>query len=251
MQYEATSGWEDTVRIATPEGVELELELAGVGSRLIARLIDVLIQLALTAAVFLVLFRSFDDPSGTDAVGAVVGIVLAFVIFWGYNVVFEAFNNGQTPGKRLNDLRVVGERGEPVSFVMAAVRNIMRIVDELLTFFMGALISMVRSPRNQRLGDLAAGTLVVRERKTAPPAYNLAPDGLDQAERWDTSAISEHELLTVRQFLERRDEILPHARSHLAAELAGKLRPKVPGADSARGPEQFLELLVAVKARRR
>jgi hypothetical protein len=134
---------------------------------------------------------------------------------------------------------------------MAAVRNIMRLIDEVLTIFLGALISILRSPRNQRLGDMAAGTLVVRERALASRSP-LDPDALaelDRATAWDTTAIGDAEVSTVRHFLERREQIAPHARQHLASELAGKLQPRVPGADGVAG-ERFLELLIAIKDRR-
>jgi len=244
--------YEDRVRIATPEGVELEIELAGIGSRLTARLVDVAIE---AVAIFLAVFvfdQATDDSSISGALSTALAILLAFLVFWSYDILFEAFNAGQTPGKRWNRLRVIGARGEPESLSMAAVRNLMRLVDEVLTLFLGALISILRSERNQRLGDIAAGTLVVRERE--PLAGDGARPGVDQArlERaaaWDTTAISDSELITVRQFLERRDQIMPHARAHLAAELATKLRPRVPGADAS-APEEFLELLAAIKARR-
>ena len=254
MQYEAAASYEDTIRIATPEGVELELELAGVGSRLTARLIDTAIQAALIGAALFVFLGSFDDSSVSGAVGVIVAVLIGFAIFWGYDTLFEAFNGGQTPGKRWNSLRVIGERGEPVSFRMAAVRNILRLVDEALTLFIAALVSILRSPRNQRLGDIAAGTLVVRERPSVDADAHLAEAAAEQQEAawtWDTSAISEHELNAVRQFLERRGQIQPHARVHLAQELAGKLRPKVPGAERVADAEEFLELLAAVKSRRR
>jgi uncharacterized RDD family membrane protein YckC len=244
--------YEDTVRIATPEGVELELELAGIGSRLTARVIDVAIETAVIVAALLVFFDATSDSSISDALTTALAILIGFLGFWAYDILFESFNSGQTPGKRWNRLRVIGERGEPESFSMAAVRNIMRLVDEVLTLFLGALISIVRSSRNQRLGDIAAGTLVIRER---PPAER-APEGsaaaiaLDRAFAWDTTAITDRDLIAVRQFLDRRGQIMPHARAHVADELAAKLRPRVAGADDVAGSEEFLELLAAVKARR-
>ncbi len=246
--------YEDKVRIATPEGVEIELALAGIGSRLAARLIDVLIQAAIAAAVLLIFAETVDEDSLAGTLVAVIGILLAFGVFWGYDVAFEAFNGGKTPGKRALGVRVVGEHGEPVSFSTAAVRNILRLIDEYLTLWLGALVSMVRSKRTQRLGDMAAGTLVVKDR---PVEAGLEAGvgistlgGLDSASRWDTTQISEADLAAARRYLERRAQLTDHVRGHLAGDLAARLRPKVGGGDPGLAPDQFLELLVAIKSRR-
>jgi uncharacterized RDD family membrane protein YckC len=246
--------YEDKVRIATSEGIELEFALGGIGSRLCARLLDLLIQAALIVVAELIFASSVDDSSLAGAVVAVLGVVLGFAIIWTYDVLFETFNGGQTPGKRALGLRVVGEHGEPERFSTAAVRNLLRIVDEYLTLWLGALISMVRSERTQRIGDLTAGTLVVKDRAPPPSAESaLSPSAreqLDGAASWDTTAITDQELSTTRYFLERRDEVAEHARDHLASELAAKLRPKVRGAVISPEDEEFLELLAAVKSRR-
>lgn len=249
MQYE------DTVSIATPEGVEIEIPLAGIGSRLAARLLDALIQGAI-AALFLWLAASSGDlDSASDAAVAIIAILIIFGVLFVYNVAFEAFGGGRTPGKRAVGLRVVGMRGEPIGLAAAAVRNLLRFIDEYLTLWIVALVSMVRSDLNQRVGDIAADTLVVRERSTKDAAADLAArfeglEGLDDAARWDTTAITDEELAAARRFLERRFEIDAPARARLAAALRDRLQPKVPGSDGVRSAEQFVELLVAVKSSR-
>lgn len=248
MQYE------DTVRIATPEGVELELALAGIGSRLIARIIDHLIQGAIAIAALIAFSASIDTDSLGDAFVAIIGILIFFALFWAYDVAFEAFAGGRTPGKRAAGIRVVGSRGEPIGFPAAAVRNLLRFVDEYLTLWVVALVSMLRSERNQRVGDMAAGTMVVRERSSeagADVSIGVAHlDDLDQAHTWDTTAITDAELAAARRFLERRYEVDPASRLRLAADLRDRLQPKVSGANGVRSAEQFVEILVAVKARR-
>lgn len=248
MQYE------DTVRIATPEGVELELPLAGIGSRLTARILDHLIQAAVAIAALIVFNASIDTDSLGSAFVTIIGILIAFSLFWVYDVFFEAFAGGRTPGKRAVGIRVVGARGEPIGFPAAVVRNLLRFVDEYLTLWIVALISMVRSERNQRVGDMAAGTMVVRERSSeigADVSIGVAHlDDLDQAQTWDTTAISDAELAAARRFLERRYEVDPQSRLKLAADLRDRLQPKVSGSDGVRSAEQFVEILVAVKARR-
>jgi uncharacterized RDD family membrane protein YckC len=246
--------YEDKVRIATPEGVELEFALGGIGSRLCARLIDLSIEAVAIVIAELIFSSAVDDSSLAGAVVAALGVLIGFAIIWVYDVTFETFNGGQTPGKRALGLRVVGEHGEPESLSTAAVRNILRIVDEFLTLWLGALISMVRSERTQRIGDHAAGTLVVKDRPEEHPEVELsagARERLEAAAAWDTTAVTDEELSVARYFLERRGQVARHARVHLAGELAAKLRPKVPGAEAEdEDEEQFIELLTAVKAAR-
>jgi len=248
MQYE------DTVRIATPEGVELEVPLAGIGSRLTARILDHLIQLVVILAALLIFSGSVDTDSESDAFVAIVGTLMLFAILWVYDVAFEAFAGGRTPGKRAVGIRVVGMRGEPIGFSAAAVRNVLRLVDEFLTLWICALVSIIRSDKNQRVGDIAAGTMVVRERsaeaggEVSVGVSNLSE--LELAATWDTTAITDDELAAARRFLERRFEVDSRARAQLAADLAGRLQPKVSGASGVRSAEQFVEILVAVKAQR-
>lgn len=247
--------YEDRVRIATPEGVEIEVALAGIGSRLSARLIDLLIQAVIALVVVIALGAGLGADSVADGVIAAVAIVCAFGVFWAYDVCFETFNGGRTPGKGLLGIRVVGDRGEPVTFPVSAIRNVLRIVDEYLTLWLGALISIVRSRRDQRLGDMAAGTLVVKDRRaeaTTEPEVGISALGsLADAERWDTTGIGDDDLAAARRYLERRGALPEHVRTYLAGDLAARLRPKVPAADPNLSDEQFLELLVVVLARRR
>lgn len=248
MQYE------DTVRIATPEGVELELPLAGIGSRLTARILDHLIQGAGAFGALLLLSSAVDTSSSGEAVVAIVAILIFFVIFFVYDVAFEAFAGGRTLGKRAVGIRVVGSRGEPIGLSAAAVRNLLRFVDEYLTLWIVALISMIRSERNQRVGDVAAGTMVVRERSSeagGEVSIGVAHlEDLEQAATWDTTAITDVELAAARRFLERRYAVDPRARAQLATDLRDRLQPKVSGASGVRSAEQFIEILVAVKASR-
>jgi uncharacterized RDD family membrane protein YckC len=237
--------FEDRLTIDTPEGVSLELTLAGVGSRFAAALIDYLIQGVILVALLLVLSYGFGFSLGSGGVGIAVWVLGFFFVFWGYNIGFEVLNSGRTPGKALNGIRVVLESGAPVTFGPSAVRNVIRIIDILPTAYLVGMTSILVTRRNQRLGDLAAGTLVVRERKHLPPETLISPSV--QAPAWDTSAVSTEELGTVVAFLGRRWDLPAGARIQLAAEIAGRLRPKVGGAVADDGDEMFLERLVAAK----
>jgi uncharacterized RDD family membrane protein YckC len=239
-------GFEDRLPIATPEGVEVELTLAGIGSRFISAGIDFAIQILVLIALAVLL-----RPAG-DA-GLAVFTSLSFALIFFYDVLFEVLGRGKTPGKRSVGLRVVGPAGRPITLVRSAVRNIMRIIDILPGFYAVGMTVIFITRRNQRIGDLVAGTHVVRDRHgdrfPAPEAIIHRID-TGPAATWDVSAISADDVATARAFLERREALRPQARTELAAQLASRLRPRVVGAQPAIGDERFLELLVAVKAER-
>lgn len=237
--------FEDRLTLDTPEGVQLELTLAGVGSRFAAALIDLLIQGAILIALVLVLVYGVGIDAGAGGFAAAIFIVSSFLLFMGYDVSFEVLNSGRTPGKQLNGVRVVRESGAPVNFSRSAVRNVLRLIDILPAWYLVGVTSILITRRNQRLGDLAGGTLVVRDRRVLPPELSIAPPA--EAPAWDTSAISQEELDTVVSFLTRRYQLDHGARVQLARELAGRLRPKVGGSVAAGGDEIFLERLVAAK----
>jgi uncharacterized RDD family membrane protein YckC len=239
--------YEDRVRIDTPEGVSLELTLAGVGSRFTAALIDNIIEGVVVAAAAGIVFGISLGPIGTAAF-----VLVAFAMFFGYDVLFEVMNGGRTPGKRRVGIRVVRTGGEPITFFPSAARNLMRLVDILPTFYVIGAISVLVTKRNQRLGDLVAGTIIVRER--TPPAAAGTQRSFTSpppvTATWDVSGVTTEELAAVRSFLERRDSITWDARVQLARTLADGLSGKVVGVADAMDPEPFLEHLAAAKAAR-
>lgn len=245
--------YEDRISVATPEGVTLEVTLAGVGSRFAAGLIDQLLRWAVLIAIVILLGLA---GSRTDAPGGLLFAVLLVALFlvqFAYDVLFETLAAGRTPGKRWTGLRVVKATGGPVGFVSSALRNIVRIVDALPGFYLVGILAVLFTKKNQRLGDLAAGTIVVRERKqrTELPQPREAPTGPGaDASLWDVSAISADDVATVRRFLDRRATLPPAAREKLAREMATRLAPKVVGPPRHWEPEPFLEYLVTAKAAR-
>jgi uncharacterized RDD family membrane protein YckC len=242
--------FEDRLTIATPEGVDLELTLAGVGSRFASALVDYLIQLLIIVALAVVLGVGIGVDAGGSGYASAGFIVAAFLLFIGYDICFEVLASGRTPGKRLNGLRVVRENGAPVTFTASAVRNVLRLIDLLPGTYLVGIGSILLSSRNQRIGDHAAGTIVLRERKPLPAEPVLRSARRVDAPAWDTSAIGQDEVTAVRSFLARRDTLTSAARQQLAAELAARLRPKVGGATGGEAPELFLERLAAAKAER-
>ncbi len=242
--------YEDRFTISTPEGVELEMTLAGLGSRFIAASIDAAIQLIPSAIVLIWALAAM----GGRPIAIAIATLFLFLITFGYDVLFETLASGRTPGKRAGGIRVVRLGGGPVTFTTSAVRNLLRLVDALPFGYAAGIISILVSPRNQRLGDMAAGTLVVRERHgDARPSWAVQttwapPDAA--AATWDVSAVTGDELVALRRFLDRRYELPPDARAHLAWELAERLRPKIAGVPPNVHPEYFVEQVVAVKISR-
>jgi uncharacterized RDD family membrane protein YckC len=240
---------DDRITIPTPEGVDLELTLAGVGSRFVSALVDLVLQIVLLVGVSGIGAAVGAFGSGF---GAVVVFIASFLIFAAYDVLFEVFASGRTPGKRLNGLRVVRVDGSPVTFFTSAIRNVLRLVD-ILPFvapYLAGIVTILVTRRNQRLGDVAAGTLVVRERTQQPSLRELRvaePQPVPAGYAWDVTAVTADELTAVRSFLARRYELTHEARYRLASDLAGALRPKVVGAPENLGSEAFLEKLAVAK----
>lgn len=266
--------YEDRSRIGTSEGVELALVLSGLGSRALAAALDYAIKLMLALAVtypVVLVLAAIAGASGDDS-GLSLGVAIAliaiggFFLLYGYEVFFEAFRDGRTPGKQVAGLRTVLEGGEPIGFKAAAVRNLVRLVDGPLTVYIAGVVSIVVSRRNQRLGDIAAGTIVVRERFAAahrapvpPPPGRVAVSNAGattgaaafDAPRWDVSGLSDGDLATVRGFLTRRGSLDPDARHQLAGTIAERVRPLVAGSPGGDDSEAFLEAVVRERSRER
>ena len=239
--------YEDTRTIATPEGVELRLRLAGVGSRFAAGMIDLAIKGAIVLVIALVFGISLGGLPALIASGAALLFGMVF-----FDVLFEVRSGGRTPGKRALGLRVVLQDGRPVGLRASAVRNLLRLIEGLPLSYVPAIVSILATRSNQRLGDLAAGTVVVHEITAGAPARaDWRRPVPAYTEAWDVSAVTAQELAAVRDFLRRRSEFTPEARTALAARLAAALQGRVSGVRSEMPPERFLEDLAAAKAARR
>jgi len=159
-----TGTLETRMAVETPEGVELLLTPAGPGARFLAFLIDALIRFFILASLGL-LFAFL------ELLGQGLYFLAIFLLEWFYPVLFEVYRQGATPGKRALQLRVLHDNGTPVTFGGSMVRNLLRVVDFLPLFYVTGLVAMLMNRRFKRLGDLAAGTLVVYEfPKPARPA---------------------------------------------------------------------------------
>ncbi|MEY3459273.1 MAG: hypothetical protein RL215_2430 [Planctomycetota bacterium] len=165
----ATTKQVDTrVVVETPEGVDFAFRIAGPGSRLVASIIDNSIKLCITVAILMVLPWLGVAIGGADGENATLGFagIIAFVLSWFYGSLYEAFNNGQTPGKKYSRLRVVRTNGTPVDLISAIGRNFLHLADWLPGTATVALICMFSTRRLQRLGDVCFDTMVVQETRT-------------------------------------------------------------------------------------
>ncbi len=238
---------DDRVTIATPEGVTIDLVLAGLGSRFVARLLDTVIQLAIIFA--LTAGIAITSPPG---VVRAVGIVMVFLVVFAYDVPFELLNGGRTIGKMTAGIRVVAIGGDPIAFLGSAIRNILRIVDFLPALYAIGSVSIVATQRDQRLGDLAAGTLVVRDKFPGVASVIAAPMTVptEAVATWDVSALDGEDLAAIRQFLDRRLTLTWPVRSHFGNALAARVAPMVAGVPYGAHPEYLLEGIVVAKQRR-
>lgn len=165
--------------IDTPENVTFGYEVVGIGSRFVAAVVDTIILIfTLTVLLFVVMIalallseRDFGFDAlwigNNDWLGGIIAAIytlLNFIIFWGYYIVFELLWNGQSPGKRVAKIRVVRTDGNPIGFLQSAVRNLVRFVDFMPTAYGFGLVTMFFNSKSRRLGDFAAGTIVVRDK---------------------------------------------------------------------------------------
>jgi uncharacterized RDD family membrane protein YckC len=256
--------------VATPERVSFDYQVAGLGTRAIAQILDLLILSGVLVGVFFAAIAV--SAFGQDTVGGLVAIIGGFVVVFGYFWASEAFWSGQTIGKRVFRLRAVGDRGEPMSFAQAGIRNVVRIVDFLPYFYGVGFVVLFLNGRGKRLGDLAAGTVVVKDSdhialwqlpggRPAPPPASPPPPPPPGTQavvpppppRPHLAPASEAELALrrldpdlrrfVASYAVRRPEIAVPLRAQLAGQVQDRLRDAAPDVFNQYGPLAALDHL--------
>lgn len=241
-----------TLDVRTPESIAFSYELAGLGSRFLALAVDQTIQIVTLAALFLGLVLAGSRvpvrhaaPSVSYRVGESLAIavvlIVTFLVLFGYFIVFEALWNGQTPGKRLVGLRVVRDGGYPIDFGASLIRNLIRVGEFLLGYYFLAAITALFSAENKRIGDIAAGTIVVRDARLAAPRDLVPPGGEPGALR--QAYLTGEERALINRFLDRRGSLGTSRRRKLAAQLASHFRDRAGEALAALDDESMLERL--------
>ncbi len=243
-----------TLDVRTPESIAFTYELAGIGSRFLAVAIDFAAQTGILLLIVWGLYalsRSLPaSPAGHVSaeikfwsnVGVAVVIAIVFTVFFGYFILFEALWNGQTPGKRALGLRVVRDGGYPVDFTASLIRNLIRVGELAFGAYALAGISAMLSSENKRIGDIAAGTIVVRDGRMADGPSVI--ESLKMQPHYAATAyLSGEERALVKRFLERRGDLDRNRRSELAAQIAGRIRPRLPADLATLDDESLLDRL--------
>lgn len=264
----------DQLTIDTPEQVSLRFPVAGIGSRFLAVFADTVLQVLVYLAVVLIFWLIVSaapktaagqlSRSGEKWLVAVI-IIIHFLMYWGYFALFEAFKNGQTPGKMLFKLRVIQDSGRQITFFESMTRNLIRVVDLIPGFYLAGVVTMLCNLQHKRLGDLAAGTLVVHERKMeeplwggagartmtasiyAPPVEAVIPRQAPSEFNIPADAVarlSSDDLSVVDRFFHRILDMDLDTRANLAerlaTQMAAKMRFEIPDGTK---PERLLEAI--------
>ncbi|MGI8825571.1 MAG: RDD family protein [Chloroflexota bacterium] len=251
--------------LPTPEAIDIEYDIAGIGTRFLAACLDSLAAGGLLVVVVLGAVAIGHFGGWAMTAGLIIGATLAFLLIWGYYIVFETLWRGQTPGKRALHIRVIKTTGYPTGLSEAVIRNLIRYVDFLPGFYGLGVVVMFASSQSRRLGDYAAGTLVVKERapdgrpvldKTGfmassgtglvPPAGSLDPDELE----WDVKDLRPDDLAVVREFLARAPELPLEVRARIGGDIARRVCERI-GAREPLDPVAFLDRVVGLKERER
>lgn len=237
---------ERSVDVRTGEAVEIKYELAGLGSRFLAVLVDGAAQVAVLIVIGIAVALASSSvrallPHSANVNAWLLGaaILVIFVVLIGWFIVFEIWWSGRTPGKRALGLRVLRDGGFPIDGGASVIRNLVRIVEILLGFYALSAISTLISKENKRLGDFAAGTIVVRDRADAGPdlaAYLDSPARL-------ATGLTEPDRVLIERFLARRSALAPDARTSLAARIAQQVRPTLVASYNNLDDESLLEFL--------
>ena len=247
---------DDRIGVITPEAVEFTFDLSGLASRVFALIVDIIIQIVAVFLVVIILgmFSITFEFGGGFNVGMILLLVSIFLFEWGYFIFFELIWNGRSPGKKLMGCRVIRDGGLPVNFTASFIRNLIRPVDYFLSALMIGFFIVFASPTYKRLGDMAAGTLVVVERRMTlvelmtdrrVAAFRPSHPPLGLFSKAEVSKLTPTQLNTIRRFLDRRYNLTKDKRAKLGASLYVKIAAIVPAVEGhGINTEQVLEELV-------
>ena len=250
------------IRLATPDGIELDFPLAGIASRAIACLLDLLLLFGLWAAFLIATlgFAGLAQLDQAEGVAMALWVVVLFISYWGYGIFWELLMQGQTPGKRVMGLRVLRDNGLPIGLKQSLLRNLLRAVDlQPGASYVLGMITMIADGKDRRLGDLVAGTIVIRDsvsdvhltRTGALWAARAEEGKTQEALRLPGGALTAKQLSVVEQFLERRAMLDEARKAEVALRIAGSLKPLL-GSELSKllekSPEELLEKVQALAA---
>jgi uncharacterized RDD family membrane protein YckC len=247
----------DVLRIETPENVTFGYRIAGIGSRFLAGLVDTfLIMMLLFSEYYLsyLVLRNASISSSTYWLVAIYGIV-SFVSLWGFYILFEMAWNGQTPGKRWLGIRVIRLDGSPISLSESIIRNLVRLFDFLPAYYGVGITVMFFNHQSRRLGDLAAGTVVIHDRSSlkletllssknqATPLQDLRPVSAS-ANGLPIEHLTRQDVLLGEEYLNRREQLLN--RNALAEHILRTIYNRMDVPYTPMSPTQTEDMLVAI-----
>jgi len=221
---------EERYRVNTPENISFSYDTAGIGSRFIAAFVDFLIYISTALALAMlttVVENTISDPTLQSTITAFF-LAFSFAFYWGYYILFELIWAGQSPGKRIAHIRVVRLDGTPASPSQIMIRNIARFVDLFPGFYGVGLLTMLFNDQSRRLGDFAAGTLVVREatKVTLQQVINdtdqrslLIGHTSTEASTYPVHRLTQEQRQIVRSFIARRADMNDSQRNQLALQI--------------------------------
>jgi uncharacterized RDD family membrane protein YckC len=229
--------------IKTPEFVSIQFQLAGLGSRTAAFLIDQILLMAFNILTLIVLFIiMIGMPSipyfiAENTLPLAITMIVLFIINWGYFFVYEYFSGGRTLGKKLIGIRVIQENGHSITLLSSFIRNLIRIIDSLPTgYFLGIIMIFFHS-KHKRLGDVVAGTIVVHERKAkrknklSPIESEIQDRGLSKdgliIDEWTLKSLGMKEWKLVSTYSNRFTQLSLLERNPLTKQIAAILLPKI------------------------
>ena len=230
----------DILKIDTPENVTFDYDVAGIGSRFLAALVDTFLiglgQVIVFGTLFLLLNNELASALGSIAVSWIIASLglVSFVFLWGYYIGFELFWNGQSPGKRWFGLRVIRVDGTPITLTESVIRNLVRLIDLMPLAYGVGVVTMFINSNSRRVGDLAAGTVVVHDRKGVglsdlepvnPNVWAGKISPVELPEGFPVEKLTRYELDVIEEFLARRDDLSNRQElaRHLLEALAGRL----------------------------
>ncbi|WP_066254873.1 RDD family protein [Neobacillus drentensis] len=253
---------EDQVDIKTPEFVSIQFQIAGLGSRSAAFIIDQLLLMVINVLSLIVLFFVLDGMSELEfilvgnSLPIAITIIALFIVNWGYFFVFEFFSGGRTVGKKLMGIRVIQENGHSITLLSSFIRNLIRIIDSLPTAYFLGIIMIFFHSKHKRLGDIVAGTIVVHERKAKrkkkqSPFENeitnrgLSKDGLI-IDEWTLKSLGIKEWKLVSTYVHRFHQLPLAERNQLTIQIAEVLFPKIGLDPAGKTTSEFENILLVL-----
>ncbi|PLS09531.1 RDD family protein [Neobacillus cucumis] len=251
---------EDYLDIKTPEYVAIQFQIAGLGSRAAAFIIDqallMLVNILSIVVLYFVMVGMEPLPVFLSHSSFPVAIVIIglFIINWGYFFFFEFFSGGRTLGKKIVGIRVIQENGHSITLLASFIRNLIRLIDSLPTAYFLGIIMIFFHPKHKRLGDLVAGTIVVHERKAkkkklTPIEKEINLRGLSQnnllLDEWTLKSFTSKDWKLVSTYANRFTQLPLKERNQLTKQIADILLPKT-GLDSAGKTERELEDMILI-----